>query len=154
MRNHASQITYSDHDKYRTHEVYKLSLNYHVIFYHISQEKLPQISVTQVRSSSDIPSIHITFPNGEEDNMILERHYPNQQTRMMGEKHCNYIGHLEKDSESCVAVTGCYGQENLDFSINSNHYGHTLTYRLNTNGDVELIRIVNIHIPIHKFATF
>merc|ERR1712141_220064 len=105
------------------------------------KEKLPQISVTQVRSSSDIPSIHITFPNGEEDNMILERRYPNQQTRMMGEKHCNYIGHLEKDSESCVAVTGCYGQENLDFSINSNHYGHTLTYRLNTNGDVELIRI-------------
>ena len=73
---------------------------------------------------------------------------------MIGEKHCNYIGHLEKDSESCVAVTGCYGQENLDFSINSNHYGHTLTYRLNTNGDVELIRIVNIHFPIHKFATF
>ena len=73
---------------------------------------------------------------------------------MIGEKHCNYIGHLEKDSESCVAVTGCYGQENLDFSINSNHYGHTLTYRLNTNGDVELIRIVNIHIPIHKLATF
>ena len=68
----------------KTHEVHKLSLNYHVIFYHISQEKLPQISVTQVGSSSDIPFIHITFPNGEEDNMILERHYPNQQSRMIG----------------------------------------------------------------------
>ena len=74
--------------------------------------------------------------------MILDRHYPNPMNRMMGENHCNFIGHLEKDSKSCVAVTGCYGTENLDFSINSKHSGHTNTYRLNINGDVELIRFV------------
>ena len=113
---------------------------------------MPLITVTQLRNSNDIPSIHITFPDGEEDNMILERHYPNPRNRMMGENHCNFIGHLEKDSESCVAVTGCYGIENLDFSINSKHSGTTNRYRLNTNGDVELIKFVMIYISLCTYV--
>ena len=89
--------------------------------------------------------------------MILQRHYSNQRDRMIGEKHCNYIGHLEKDEEACVAVTGCYQQEPLHFTINSKHSGHTNKFRLNTNGDVESIKFVRkyfiiISLKVRQFS--
>ena len=119
-------------------------------------EILPAISVYQAVNSNEIPSIHITFPNGHEDNMILQRHYSNPRDRTIGEKHCNYIGHLEKDEEACVAVTGCYQQEPLDFTINSKHSGHSNKFRLNINGDVESIKFVRkiliIFLRVRQFS--
>ena len=80
---------------------------------------LPTITVRQDRSLYDIPEIAITFPDGRQDELILEKHFPNDEARLENEEHCNYFGHLKNDLDACVAVTGCYGQDDLEFTIMS-----------------------------------
>ena len=53
--------------------------------------------------------------------MILEKHYPNDEARLEDQQHCNYFGHLRNELEACVAVTGCYGRDDLEISIMSEH---------------------------------
>ena len=43
-------------------------------------EKLPLISIHESSDLNGIPSINIVFPNGHEDNLILEKHYASQGT--------------------------------------------------------------------------
>ena len=52
--------------------------------------------------------------------------------------HCNFIGHLAKESDACVAVTGCPGHE-MEFTINSKHTGEHNKFILHENGEVEVI---------------
>ena len=52
--------------------------------------------------------------------------------------HCNFIGHLEKDSTACVAVTGCPGDD-MEFTINSNILGNSNRFILHKNGEMELV---------------
>ena len=82
---------------------------------------LPTITVRQDRSLYDIPEIAITFPDGRQDELILEKHFPNDEARLENEEHCNYFGHLKNDLDACVAVTGCYGRDDLEFTIISKH---------------------------------
>ena len=65
----------------------------------------------------NIPQISIAFPNGHFDNLVLDRFYPSAETRRIGKPHCNFIGHLENEQTACVAVTGCYGVDNVEFTI-------------------------------------
>ena len=53
------------------------------------------------------------------DSLVLERHYASPEARIAGEEHCNFFGHLKNDASACVAVTGCYGEEDMEFTINS-----------------------------------
>ena len=98
--------------------------------------KLPEIKVYHEKSINGVPSIDITFPNGLKDNFILERHYMSETDKLAKKLHCNFIGHLEKDPESCVSVTGCMG-EKLEFTINSKHALNTNMYVLHENGILE-----------------
>ena len=81
---------------------------------------------------SDIPSIAITFPNGITDHLILNQH----------NDECNYLGHLEKDQDVCVAMTGCLGQDHVEFTILSKAFEnpHFLWHK---DGSVEQLRTVN-----------
>ena len=56
---------------------------------------------------SSIPAIAMTFPDGITDHLILNQH----------NDECNYLGHLEKDQDVCVAMTGCLGQDHVEFTI-------------------------------------
>ena len=94
--------------------------------------------VQQDRSSTSIPEIQITFPNGHQDNLILHKHYSSDLQKTRSKEHCNYLGHLEKDVKACVAVTGCIGDE-MDFTITSKHNTFTTYYHMDKYGKVEAI---------------
>ena len=98
----------------------------------------PKITVQQDRSISTIPKIDIVFPNGHEDKMILKRHHVTENEEENQELNCNFLGHLEKDREACLAVTGCPGQE-MEFTIHSRHNVETNKYVLLPSGNVEPI---------------
>ena len=86
-----------------------------------------------------IPTINIAFPNGHEDTLILQRFYASPEARIEGEKHCNFFGHLKNEPNACVAVTGCYGKENMEFTINSKHSPYTNMYVLEKDGTLKAI---------------
>ena len=41
--------------------------------------------------------------------------------KIPAEEHCNYIGHLAIERDACVAVSGCFGSEDVDLRIMSTH---------------------------------
>ena len=81
--------------------------------------ELVKIDVSTL-SRSGIPEIEIHFANGFTDELILERYFPNEESKLDREyqESCNYFGHLKKEGV-CVAATGCYGKEDMDFTIPS-----------------------------------
>ena len=90
------------------------------------------------RSSNSIPEIQITFPNGHQDNLILHKHYSSEFQKNSSKEYCHYLGHLEKDVQACVAVTGCIGEE-MDFTISSQHNTFTYLYHMDRLGQVHAI---------------
>ena len=107
----------------------------------INIEALPTITVRlDDRSLYGIPEIAITFPDGHEDELILEKHFPNEEARMENKEHCNYFGHLKNDPQACVAVTGCYGQDKLDFTIMSDHSLYQNKFVLEKNGQLKAVK--------------
>ena len=99
---------------------------------------LPKITVLNPNSGNAIPLIAITFPDGHEDLLVLERHYLSEADRIAKKMNCNFIGHLEKESEACVAVTGCTGQQ-MEFTLNSKHCGGHNRFILHGNGELEVV---------------
>ena len=70
--------------------------------------------------------------------MVLDRFYPSAESRKIGKPHCNFIGHLAKDTEACVGVTGCPG-EKMEFTVNSKHAGRSTRFILLENGEMEKV---------------
>ena len=99
---------------------------------------LPDVHVKESKSVNGIPSIDITFPDGFQDRFVLERHYMTEMDRMARKMHCNFIGHLAKDTEACVGVTGCPG-EKMEFTVNSKHAGRSTRFILLENGEMEKV---------------
>ena len=106
----------------------------------IDIESLPTITVRRNdRSLYGIPEIAITFPDGHEDELILEKHFPNDQARMENEDHCNYFGRLKNDPQACVAVTGCYGRDKLEFTVMSDHSLYHYMFVLENDGQLKAV---------------
>ena len=102
---------------------------------------LPRIHINNIKPRSNdngIPSIDITFPDGSQDHLVLERHYMCQADKMAKKMNCNFIGHLANEKEACVAVTGCPG-ERMEFTINSKHAGRGNRFILHQNGTMEKV---------------
>ena len=99
---------------------------------------MPDVHVKESKSINGIPAIDITFPDGFQDHLVLERHYMTEMDRMARKMHCNFIGHLAKDTEACVAVTGCPG-ERMEFTVNSKHAGRSTRFILLENGEMEKV---------------
>ena len=99
----------------------------------------PLIEVHEVRSLGHIPSIDITFANGIKDSMILERFYPTEDSKRAIIPPCNFFGYLLKDKTACVSVTGCFGQDDMEITINSVNSGPNNMYILHKNGDLEMV---------------
>ena len=100
----------------------------------------------------EVPTYDIIFPDGHEDTLILQR-FDARPKAKLAKKSCNFIGYLKNDPAT-VAVTGCYGQETVTLSINSEHSFYTNIYELDINGNVKGIEIpynlplVRIFIPM------
>ena len=105
----------------------------------INIASMPTITVRQDRSLYDIPEIAITFADGFEDELVLEKHFPNEEARLENKEHCNYYGHLKNDPTACVAVTGCYGQDDLHFTIMSDHSLNQNMFVLDKDGQLRVI---------------
>ena len=94
-------------------------------------EVTPKFTLHQERSLDGIPSLSITFPNGHTDKLVLDKHSE--------DGHCHYIGHLEKEHEACVAMTGCIGQDELEFTILSQHATRSASMKWTKEGTVEYL---------------
>ena len=107
---------------------------------------LPLISIINEdqswRDLENIPQINIAFPNGQFDNLILERFYASAESRKAGKPHCNFIGHLENEPTACVAVTGCYGVDNVEFTIKSRHLLLSNSFVMDPNSNLKEILVM------------
>ena len=94
---------------------------------------------TQVSS----PTINVTFSDGYMDTIVLWKHYSNkEQTRSIeSDKDCNYLGHLLHEKESCVAMTGCVGQEDLVFTIMSPHATDSSHFVWTKEGEIHTVEL-------------
>ena len=55
---------------------------------------------------------------------------------------CNFFGHLENEKSACVSVTGCAGQDDMAFTINSKNAGFNnmhIGYILYKDGHIEMV---------------
>ena len=89
------------------------------------------------------PILHVAFPNGHTDRMILQ-HFYSENENVAG---CNYFGSLEKEVDACVAMTGCIGSEDVSFTIMSKHSPATGMFKWNRDGSVE---VLDHPLKVHK----
>ena len=68
--------------------------------------------------------------------MVLNQHYSLKSDEINGEPNCNFIGHLEKGVDSCVAVTGCPGEQ-MELTIHSKRNGLTSRLIHNDSGEIQ-----------------
>ena len=95
---------------------------------------------------SSPPKISITFPDGYTDNLILDHFYP-EEDKIEG---CQFIGHLEKEQEACVAMSGCIGSEDVQFTIMSDHVTESSLLKWKKDGSVEHIEGPKVFILLSK----
>jgi len=99
----------------------------------------PRFTLLEERSLDGAPSISIAFPDGYEDTLILNKFYPNDKDRMSRKERCHYTGHLANEPEACVAMTGCLGSEDVEFTILSKHAAKSNLLKWTKEGHVEII---------------
>ena len=106
-----------------------------------SVERPPMFSLNSERSLDNSPRVTITFPDGYQDTLNLRHFYTNEKEKSVEEANtCAYVGHLEREPGACVAMTGCYGEEDVEFSIASKHSVGSGLYKWNLDGEVEIIQ--------------
>jgi hypothetical protein len=104
-----------------------------------SIERSPSFSLVGNRSDNGSPIIAVTFPNGHSDTLHLS-HFDADV------RDCRFNGHLLSDPETCLAVTGCPGQEDVELTILSEHAPGSQMYKWNKDGSVE-----NLESPVVIF---
>ena len=73
---------------------------------------------------------------------------------LIGVDNCHYLGHLANEPEACVAVTGCIGSEDVDFTILSAHSTRSSMFKWTKEGLVEVVnQEVSMIDPIGGFYT-
>ena len=97
-------------------------------------------SLLEERSKDSSPNVLVTFPDGYTDRLVLSKHYFNEKDRMGDESHCNYIGHLAKETNACVAMTGCLGSDDIAFTIMSTHAFGSNGFVWSKEGDVHVVK--------------
>ena len=99
---------------------------------------VPRLAFSQDRSFDGSPRVSISFPDGYTDTMVLSRYYSNENDRLARTENCNFFGHLEGEPDACIALTGCPGSDDLEFTIMSEHSSDT-KFKWNKNGEVQVI---------------
>ena len=132
------------------------------------------------RSSEGVPRIDITFPDGYKDTLVLSRFYANEEERADRVEACHYtgkltffdkvqtyqphidinllyfLGYLANEVNACVAMTGCVGSEDLDFTILSDHVNGPTLFKWTKEGNVEVLdssdpsKVVNLSFLLLK----
>ena len=109
------------------------------------------------RSYDGAPIVSVAFPDGYKDTLVLSKFHANDEERIANKEHCNYVGRLANEPEACVAMTGCFGLEDVHFTILSAHAGKSSMFKWARNGNVEIIdssfKVVHIisHFKIQNY---
>merc|ERR1739844_415242 len=104
------------------------------------QKETPSFVLVEERSSNGTPSIVVTFSDGYQDVLVLSKFYANKQNRIASKERCHYIGHLANELTACVAMTGCVGSQDVQFTILSKHAPNSSTFKWTKDGKVELMK--------------
>ena len=107
-----------------------LTLSFVVFASSASVERSPNFTLVGDRSDNGAPIIAVTFPNGHSDTLHLS-HFDADV------RDCRFNGHLLSDPETCLAVTGCPGQEDVELTILSDHAPGSRVYKWHKDGLVE-----------------
>ena len=106
-------------------------------------DRTPTITLNQDRDSNGNPSISIAFPDGYTDNMILSK----SDDEDLEENDCIFMGHLERETSACIAMTGCPGLEDVEFTIFSKHAERSGVMKWSKDGSVELMDQDKLGVP-------
>ena len=98
----------------------------------------PKFHLLEKKNSNGVPSVAITFPDGHKDTLLLNKFNGNEKDQKNDTEWCFYNGHLEKESDACVAMTGCVGLEDVEFTIFSGH-SKSKIFKWTKDGNVEII---------------
>ena len=124
------------------HQLSRMNRKYNLItFLHLEPEETPSFVLVEERSSNEAPSIVVTFPDGYQDVLVLSKFYANKQNRIASKERCHYIGHLANELTACVAMTGCVGSQDVQFTILSKHAPKSSTFKWTKDGNVELMKV-------------
>merc|ERR1712223_1829032 len=96
-------------------------------------------TLVEERSSNRSPTVKVTFSDGYTDTLVLSRYHSSEEDRIAGVEECHFIGHLEKEVDACVAMTGCVGSEDVDLTILLTHAIGSSMFRWAKDGKVEII---------------
>ena len=105
--------------------------------------ELPKFNLIEDRFEDGIPNVAITFPNGNSDRLVLKKYILNEDQERTETEHCSFLGHLEHETEACVAMTGCFGSEDVEFTIMSRNSPYSL-FKWTKDGQVEAIQTSNL----------
>jgi hypothetical protein len=103
------------------------------------ERKSTSFALVEERSVNESPRVTVTFPDGYTDTLVLNRYYSSEKDRMAEAEECHFIGHLAKEQDACVAMTGCIGSEDIDFTIMSSHATKSAMFKWSKDGHVEII---------------
>ena len=98
-----------------------------------------RFSLLEEMSKDSSPNVLVTFPDGYTDTLVLRKHFFNEIDRMEDESHCNYLGHLAKETDACVAMTGCLGFDDVELTIMSTHAIGSNSFVWLKEGDVLMV---------------
>merc|ERR1711971_748093 len=106
----------------------------------------PTFTLVEERNSNGVPSVSVTFPDGHNDILLLDKFYANEEDRMIqghqgipNVEQCVYFGHLANEPEAWVAMTGCPGSEDVELTILSTHNEISHTFKWAKEGDVQIL---------------
>ena len=83
-------------------------------------------------SDSNFHRLTVEHPDGQTGTIHLEKYFLNDEERMLhlagnSNEHCRFTGYLASDPEgSCVAMTGCPGDETVELTVLSQKFGNAL----------------------------
>ena len=98
----------------------------------------PKFYLLEKKNSNGAPSVAITFPDGHKDTLLLNMFHGNEKDQKNSAEWCFYNGHLEKEPEACVAMTGCVGTDDVEFTIFSSHSESNI-FKWTKDGNVDVI---------------
>ena len=85
-------------------------------------------------SSDGIPHVEVTFADGFTDTLVLRRYSSNKK---FTEVNCNFVGHLAKEKDALVAMTGCLGEEDVELTIQSERASPSNSWIWTKEGNIE-----------------
>ena len=98
-----------------------------------------EFSLLDERSLDSTPNIMVTFPDGYNDRLVLRKNHFNDGDKIEFDDGCNYVGHLAIEKDACVAMTGCFGSDDIEFTIMSSHSAGSTAFVWTKEGEIHTV---------------